>query len=190
MEPSVNDEALRRVLSLWSPILLGLASLCSESPTGPADLEPGTFQLSVTGEAAVDDQIYGVARRSVARVDSTDDGTPVFRHRIRLTDADTGAEVGVLFVAVGSAVDTLEIVAADSAATAGPPEPGAAVVEFGDGSLTPSPASVEAGTLMITSQSRVELGGRIRFGASVGDSVRRRSMHLDGRFRAGREDGE
>lgn len=186
----MNNDALRRVLSLSSPLLVGLATLCSESPTGPTNVEPGTFQLSVTGEAAVDGQIYGRGTRSVARVDSTPQGVPVFRHRIRLADADTGLELDLLFFSVGSAVDTMPVGPADSAALAGGLEPGAAVAELRTGNLAEGPAAVEEGTLMIVSESEAEIGGRVRLRATVGDSLRRSPLHLDGRFRAARsEDG-
>lgn len=184
----VNNDALRRVLSLWSPLLLGLATLCSESPTGPTNVEPGTFQLSVTGEAAVDEQIYGRGTRSVARVDSTPEGVPVFRHRVRLADADTGLELDLLFFSVGSAVDTMPLGPADSAALAGGLEPGAAVAGLRAGSLAEGEAAVEEGTLMIVSESETEIGGRLRLRATVGDSLRRSGLHLDGRFRAARAD--
>lgn len=184
----MKNHALRRVLSLWSPILVGLATLCSESPTGPTNVEPGTFQLSVTGEAAVDDQIYGQSTRSVARVDSTPEGVPVFRHRIRLADADSGLELDLLFFSVGAAVDTMPLGPADSAALAGGLEPGTALAELRSGSVTDRPAAVEEGTLMIVSESKAEIGGRLRLRATVGDSLRRSSLHLDGRFRAARSE--
>lgn len=184
----VNNDALRRVLSLWSPLLLGLATLCSESPTGPTNVEPGTFQLSVTGEAAVDEQIYGRGTRSVARVDSTPEGVPVFRHRVRLADADTGLELDLLFFSVGSAVDTMPLGPADSAALAGGLGPGAAVAGLRAGSLAEGEAAVEEGTLMIVSESETEIGGRLRLRATVGDSLRRSGLYLDGRFRAARAD--
>lgn len=186
----MTNAPLRRVLSLWSPLLVGLATLCSESPTGPTNLEPGTFELSVTGEAAVDEQIYGRGTRSVVRVDTTSGGVPVLRHEIHLSDSDTGVELSFLFFSTGSAVDTMSVERADSAAAAGGLEPGTALAEFRAGSLTGRPAAVEGGTLMITSRSETELGGRLRLRATVGDSVGRGSLHLTGRFRARRTDGD
>lgn len=186
---SASQLPVRRLLGLASPFAAIAVALCSDPATGPEQIRLGTFRLAVTGDAAVDRNLYGATRADSARVDTTRQGRPVVRHDLVLEDRDSGVRIDVAFLALAGATGARRIVAAGDSLPAGDDgEPVAAAV-LEAGSLAPAGASVRGGELTITVNSTDELAGRLRLRASPSapaDSVALRTLHLSGNFRAAR----
>lgn len=186
----MNRTSLRSVLLLASPLLAGLAALCSETATGPERLERGTFRLSVTGDAAVDTRVDGTSRAAATLVDTLEDGRPVLRFSLDLEDAETGLGLAARFLAEGRATGRLGIRGAgDTLSAVDSLEAGTALTALDPGSLLDRPVSVQSGALEITTDTERELAGRIELLAVplLGpDSLGTGSLHLSGEFRAPR----
>lgn len=191
----MNETNVLSFFALASPVLAGLVGLCSETAVGPERMEPGTFRLSVTGEAVADEQVHGTGRAAATVVDTLEDGRPLLRFSLDLEDADTDLTLASRFLAAGLATGRLRISGAgDSLASADSLQTGRALVAVDPGSLLDLPVAVQSGNLTITTDSERELAGRIELAAlpllgrdSLGaDSLGTADMRLSGEFRARR----
>lgn len=183
---SLRGPLLRRLLGLASPFAAVGIALCSDSATGPDGLRPGTFRLSVTGEAVADGQLYGTSRDAATRVDTTEEGRPIVRHELVLEDRDADVRLEVTFFALAAATGERDVVAATDSLPPGGGDPPAAV-SLEPGTVAPAGTGVRGGRLTITVNSTGELAGRLRVRAvPPADTATGRSMYLDGEFRATR----
>lgn len=191
----MNEPNVPSFLVLASPLLAGLAGLCSDTAVGPEQLRSGTFRLSVTGEAVADEQIHGTSRAGATIVDTLDDGRPVLRFSLDLEDADTDLTLASRFSATGLATGRLRISGAgDSLTSVDSVQAGRALVAVEPGDFLDLPVAVQSGNLTITTDTERELAGRIELAAlprlgtdSLGaDSLGTAAMRLNGEFRARR----